>query len=291
MYAPFISLSLSIRSYHFAYFPVANRVFQLSTMQTLIRDSFGYKLPNLPSKSPGKDYRKVSPSASTTAIEEPPIVYMRESASDLANIARHKLRQLQSLDLHSPALEETHFLAVEADVVRASGLELIHPINIVLPKLAPSANVRCNSEVTDRSNHSRFDMKWYFADTMTTFAILEFKNTKVLNWEGFESAACDNEDDAESKLLKARGETLLDGNAIVVSKQAKKYARTCKDVAIFDWNCMMVYDFSDVDEDASPPKPTRGIFFDEGTPANGQTFRLVLLGFLIRAINRHGRLS
>lgn len=191
-------------------------------MQPLIRDSFGLKLPNLPSKPPDKDYRKVYPSASTTAIEDPPIVYMRESAGDLANVARHKLRQLQSLHLYSPSLEETHFLAVEADVVRASGLELIHPINIVLPKLAPSAKVRCNSEVTDRSNHSRFDMKWFFADTKKTFAILEFKNTKVLNREGFELAACDDEDDAESKLLHARGETLLKDNAVIVSKQAKK---------------------------------------------------------------------
>lgn len=54
---------------------------------------------------------------------------------------------------------------------------------------------------------------------------------------------------------------------------------------------MMVYDFNDVDEGASPPRPTSGIFFDEGTSENGETFRLVLLGFLIRATNRHGRLS
>lgn len=79
-------------------------------MQTLIWDSFGHKLPNLPSKPPGKDYRKVYPSASTTAIEEPPIVYMRESANDLANIARHKLRQLQSLHLYSPAWKRLTFL-------------------------------------------------------------------------------------------------------------------------------------------------------------------------------------
>lgn len=65
-------------------------------------------------------------------------------------------------------------------------------------------------------------MKWYFADTMTTFAILEFKDTKVLNRKGFEAAACDNEDDAGESLSNARGETLLEGNAIVVSKQAKK---------------------------------------------------------------------
>ena len=258
-------------------------------MQPLILDSFGLRLPNLPSKPPESDYRKASASASTTARVKPPKVYIRESASDLANSARHKLQQLRSLDLCSPALEETHFLAVEADVVRASRLELIHPINVVLTKLAPSANVRCNSEVTDRSNHSRFDMKWYFADTKTTFAILEFKNTKVLNREGFEAAACDNQDDAVNKFIMTEGQTLLDGNAVVVSKQAKKYSKICKDVAIFDWNCMMVYDFHDVEEQMPSLKPARGIFFDEQASGN-ETFRLVLLGFLIRAMKRHGRL-
>lgn len=48
----------------------------------------------------------------------------------------------------------------------------------------------------------------------------------------------------------------------------------------------MPLDFNDVNEDLASPKPVRGIFFEE-VEGDRLTFRRVLLGFLLRALNRH----
>lgn len=74
-------------------------------------------------------------------------------------------------------------------------------------------------------------------------------------------------------------------------KQAKKYSENVAvpDVALFDWNGMFIFDFSSVNEDAHIPSLARGIWFTEfqSNAAHGETFRSVLLGFLIRAMRRH----
>lgn len=48
----------------------------------------------------------------------------------------------------------------------------------------------------------------------------------------------------------------------------------------------MPLDFNDVNEDLASPKPVRGIFFEE-VEGDRLTVRRVLLGFLLRALNRH----
>lgn len=132
-------------------------------------------------------------------------------------------------------------------------------------------------------------MRW--SSHNKTVAILEFKNTKVLNKDGFKKAECNDEKDIAIKIGRAKTAlkpTLLEGNAVTVSKQVTKYSSVCKDVALFDWNSMMIYNFHGFDENASPPKPARGTFFDEQNPENRETFRLVLLGFIVRALERNG---
>jgi hypothetical protein len=51
---------------------------------------------------------------------------------------------------------------------------------------------------------------------------------------------------------------------------------------------MLVFDFDAVNEDALDPVLARAIWFSEsGISRPNQTFRIVLLGFLIRALRRY----
>lgn len=117
-------------------------------------------------------------------------------------------------------------------------------------------------------------------------AIVEFKNT---NWEDFELVEVSQANAAE-EMSEAMGnvdDTLLAGNAVSLSKQARKYSGSCKDIAIFDWNAMFIFNFCGIREDRLVPKPVKGIYFDESDAVSeGATFRLILFGFLVRALQR-----
>ena len=119
-------------------------------------------------------------------------------------------------------------------------------------------------------------------------AVLELKNTCVLRASDWNPAFCQPHQ-ASNKLTAAYSQTphytLLTDNAIVISKQAKKYHNTVgvNDVAVFDWNAMFLFDFRGVNEDPAHPVFTKGLFVQEG---QGVTFRLLLLGFLLRALER-----
>ena len=63
--------------------------------------------------------------------------------------------------------------------MRAAANQLVHPINIVLPELAPSAGILCTSKVTYSNQRCCIEMRWSARNK--TVAILEFKNAKVLN--------------------------------------------------------------------------------------------------------------
>lgn len=54
---------------------------------------------------------------------------------------------------------------------------------------------------------------------------------------------------------------LLCNNATTISKQAREYSSQCKDVAVFDRNSLFVFDFSNVNEQVTSPRPVRGTFF------------------------------
>ena len=118
-----------------------------------------------------------------------------------------------------------------------------------------------------------------------TVAILEYKNTRVLHrWE-FEPGMFQPELAGEGMKVAwdhANG-TFFQGNAVPVSLQASKYSRVCKDIALFDWSAMMIFDLNtwDPDEDIAP----RGAFYEESKETGN--FRKVLLGFLLRALSRH----
>ncbi|KAK9362934.1 hypothetical protein V1504DRAFT_446912 [Lipomyces starkeyi] len=128
---------------------------------------------------------------------------------------------------------------------------------------------------------------------MIDIAILELKNTKVIHWNDFVPART-NQRRAKAmrnKALTFATRTHFIQNAYWLSKQAKKYYRSVHvpDIAIFDWNSLFIFDFAGLDEDAQDPILARGIWFTESgsNPSEGETFRTVLFGFLIRALKRY----
>ncbi|KAK6826483.1 hypothetical protein RU639_005608 [Aspergillus parasiticus] len=97
------------------------------------------------------------------------------------------------------------------------------------------------------------DLRWAYISggQSADIAVLEMKAPFVLRWDDFNEAMA-TEDDAKKKHDRAHkfgDHTLLKDNAIVLSKQTKKYATSLgvADVAIFDWSSMFVFDYSDVD--------------------------------------------
>lgn len=270
-------------------------------MQTTILDSFEHKLPHIISNFSGQ-YRIIRPSAQSTVEEDPVPIFIRDEPSVLARMARQYLPRntiiTNPVRADMPVVEKTHRLNTEADVLRAATLQLIHPVNVVLSeRLPPDARIYCESEVAE-GVHSRFDMQWTLVQggTETKLAILEVKNTKVIHWTEFAPAEAtqENAEKMMESVMERQTGTLLAGNAILLSKQAKKYSRACKDVAIFDWNSMFIFGFHGVREHSRERRLVRGIYFDESGPIARKeniTFRLMLLGFLVRALRRHQALS
>ena len=193
-----------------------------------------------------------------------------------------------------PQNEGTHSLITEADVLDASRLYLLHPVNVAVKELLNHGHLECRREHT-ASPTSRTDIVWVHIDgnQTTNVAVLEFKNTYVLREDDFRPAMA-NANEAERKLQDAfdtNTDTLLTGNAFWVSKQAIKYHEELQtaDVAVFDWNNMVVFDFSGMSETPINPKLARAIWFSETGKIHNQyqTFRAFLLGFLIRSLLRH----
>lgn len=270
---------------------------QLSFHQRLYR----IKLPDVPNK-----YRQQSSSPSTNSVIAPKVL-KEENAGVLGNLACEFLDKVQGntrLLECIPQDEGAHCLVTEADVSDIARLNLVHAVNVVANELLKSkknGRLECRRE---RSvlHASRPDMLWVWVDSKgveTNIAALEFKNTFILHYTDFKPAiANDNSVAAQKlkKLLKEHKESLLERNALSVSKQAKKYYlhANITDVAVFDWNEMVVFDFKDVSE--INLQLVKFIWFSENNRTDGQcdarqTFRTVLLGFLLRALKRHGLLN
>lgn len=111
--------------------------------------------------------------------------------------------------------------------------------------------------------------------------------------EDFAQAETSEEDASEAMNLAYAEEdqTLLKENALWLSRQAKKYSRTCKNIALFDLNSMVIFDFHGVDEDSRNPTPVKLVYVNESDTKEGVTLRLALLGFLVRGLQRHHALS
>ncbi len=263
-----------------------------------IRVSFQHRLPNLEmSQLPGgTNYRNFNPTSNSTAAEDAPAAFEAENFRVLIGLVTpQRLPQnTPSLLERMPQFERTHFLQTESDVLRASFMYLLHPVNVAASQLVNGPHrLQCVGEVSERG--IRTDIKWIArSNTGTiTIAVLEFKNTRILHWEDFQPAMA-NWQNAAFKIGEAQSlphRTTFRKYAIALSKQAKKYSRKLhvSDVALFDWNSMFIFDFSGRNENSATPRLARGIWFQEENQNHnvGETFRSVLLGFLIRALLRN----
>ena len=270
-------------------------------MALSIRDSFQRRLPNLPAERQPGYYYHVSPLAASTEAFDPPKGFFWRHLSEKFDSARAHLNHLNHqhatmLYKPMPSTEHTHYLSTEADVVRASILQLLHPVNSIASRLISQGHgeLRCLSE-HNAHMYCRTDIVWTYQQSPhhspKYVAVLEFKNCRSLHWEDFENATISHQQDASLKMYQAAGKvngTCLKRNATIISQQARKYNyyTRCDDVAIFDWNSMFLYDFSTMNEDGPHKTLVSGWFHTQET--QGTSFRLLLLGFLTRAMERHG---
>lgn len=207
-------------------------------MLTKILQSFEQGLPVLDIKPRNDPYYKISSNAKSTIMVKPVPVFFHEATTNLVNLATERLQTIKEIDEYIPGVEKTHLLSVEVDVARASAQHLVYPINMVLPELFQGIDILCHSEVT-QGQHSRFYVRWAIArpgQPELTFAILEYKREGVLRWEDFELALCTEKDVVEQMdgANQRDAKTLLEDNAETISKQAREYSTTCKDIAVFD---------------------------------------------------------
>ena len=119
-------------------------------------------------------------------------------------------------------------------------------------------------------------------------AILGLKAPFVLKFNDFKYATvtANNAKAKHDAVQVTEHNAHLKRNTITIAKQTRKYA----DIAVFDRNAMFVFDYKDMDYDSSNPRPAKGTWFREtdAMPARGHTFRSMLLGLLIRGLQRNG---
>ncbi|OAX81621.1 hypothetical protein ACJ72_04032 [Emergomyces africanus] len=267
--------------------------------QPTVFESFWEPLPIL-SISPlpnNATYRTIRASVQSTIAIDAPKAFVLEKASTLLEIAENRLpANVSSLQERMPQVETSHLLHTESDVIRASIQYLLHPINVATSRLVPSSGrLFCRSEARE-GGRCRTDLRWIYWDgrRWTNIAVLEFKNTRVLRWSDFKDAVSD-QNNASAMVDSAHGasqhHTHFTNNAVWLSKQARKYAETigAPDVAIFDWDKMFIFNFYGMAEHLRNPVLAKGIWFEEGNNSQqGHTFRMILFGFLVRALQRHG---
>lgn len=284
------------------------------SQQLTVIQSFHAPLPHLPSRRNENDYRRITSTADSTANTDPPAAWRRESSGVLARYAQGALPNSNSyLDpgnaflKFAPLDDGCNFLDSEGDVFAAAIPYLINPVNVAISQIIPPGSLTMSCE--QKHGNSRTDLRWTFHmrngrhhTTSRTIAVLELKAKDVLNFGEFEYAMATNDQEERQKQTDARipgitGDTgtLFRGNAFWLMKQASKYVLglDVADIAIFDWQNMLILDYSTFDPDRRRPKLPKGIWITENARTtvdhqNLYTFRAMLFGFLLRALYRHG---
>ncbi|KAL2373227.1 hypothetical protein BDBG_07812 [Blastomyces gilchristii SLH14081] len=270
-------------------------------MAPTISQSFDCKLPRAPEiefgfKGSYREFKSTVPS--TVDIDAIP-VFIKEDASVFQTIAERyfpPVTPFSPLQASLPILEKTHRLDTEADVLRISILQLIHPVNIALQEiLQAGTKIICGTE-SYGGPKSRFDVQWsLYSDQGTLLeilAVLEVKNTHIIRRVDFAPAEA-TEQNLEIQRSKAASRephfTLLEKNAVWLSKQAGKYSQQCASVAVFDWNAMFIFNY--LHEQSTIGGAVRGTYFDESGSTKDMTFRRLLFAFVARALKRYEAVS
>lgn len=268
-----------------------------------VREALAQTLPDIPVPS-DPSYRDYKPTAWSTKKVVPLPAFQYGSIGGIVDVATTALPsptdpQGHFLGAPMPVMDPTHgSLRTEADILRAMTPYLLYPVNLALHQLLPEgAEVTSAGEVID--GLSRFDMQWTlkYMGQVIKLAVVEVKTTKMVHWEEEFLPGLVTPGNAEARIKDARASengSLLEGNAVNLSRQVMKYSQFCDDIALFDWESMTVFNFSEANiDDASPPIPTEVVHLQEqkNSAGEGVTYRLLLLGFLLRAVRRHVDLS
>ncbi|RAK88471.1 hypothetical protein BO79DRAFT_173240 [Aspergillus costaricaensis CBS 115574] len=260
----------------------------MNPSSSAIVTAFNEKLPTEVAYAYSEPYRFIRSTASSTIESDPVAVYFEEEIDTYHKLFDRYFPRIGAgspLNARMPVLEQTHLLEAEADVLRLATLQLIHPVNIALQQTCPrGTRIICRTESTTSST-SRLDVEWSLYNTqgalLSRLAILEIKNTNVIHRDDFQRAAV-NEQNFQAKTARAMDTeslTLLQRNAVWLSKQAHKYSEHCPYVAIFDYSAMFLFSFL-----WQTTKPVRGFYFDESGRTSGMTFRRLLFAFVVRAL-------
>jgi len=215
--------------------------------------------------------------------EPNPISYDRKADDILRNLASF-------LETSLPAIERPFLMVTEGDVLRATTLYVVHPINLALNAKYRDTPIYCLAE--NFREGIRCDITWKYqnGENLDTIAVLELKRRGVLLWKEFACAQSDarNREDKMQEAYKNVGDdimatTLLTGNAMTLSKQAAAYAIRQKTqfVALFDWDSMFLFQFCKLDlAQKEPGDWAYGTWVEDTGPT---FFRKTLFGFLVAA--------
>nr|KMM73486.1 hypothetical protein CPAG_09775 [Coccidioides posadasii RMSCC 3488] len=255
-----------------------------------IFQSFSKPLPHVDSDN--VEYRAVTSEAISNQNQDPIRVLTKKDSTILLKSAQEALQLTPSiperLQRPMPLLHKTHYLHTECDVLHASELQLIHPVNVVLSGiLAAGVTLRCQSEVVSQKGKARVDLIWRCqkGSKTVTVAVLEYKNTKALRLDDWKPIITDvaGAPAIINSGLDADASSLLKDNALKLSRQLKKYSRECKDIVLFDWYSMYIFDFEGASENRRHPFPTRITYSSDSSK-----FRRLLLGMIYRRLKKEG---
>jgi len=249
-------------------------------MATLLQ-SFNQALPVFPGDMDTSDIK--SASSTSTANAAPPKFWKVRTYNQWNNYADTVLSAVgNALGARLPELEDSMFLKVEADVIRASILYLLHPVNQALSARHPG-EIRCNSETTNNKK-GRCDITYSRAQgpDWIPFAVIEIKRQGAIRGHEFTASRTSDANHSFHQALNdpnSRG-SLFNGNSYFLMQQASHYAvnENTQFVALFDWDTLFLNRFSNL----SPAVDVGD--WSYGTLIRGRAqMRRALLGFLEKA--------
>ncbi|KAL2128677.1 hypothetical protein VTI74DRAFT_8851 [Chaetomium olivicolor] len=201
--------------------------------------------------------------------EDVPAIRWIVHAANVVNEIRHHVAMARPPydplnDEHVSLEERSVYHGGEADVVRTSGIYLLHPVHQALDALPTvHGTIRVQAEV--QSNRLRTDLTYYkstaASGTYRPFAVIEFKRRGILNPSDFLHAvkainnsnqttrdASINKHVNDAKATTGQN-TFFVNNSLKGLKQISAYAMNNRTqyCALFDWDALVLVRFLEVD--------------------------------------------
>jgi hypothetical protein len=226
-------------------------------------------------------------------LTPPPRIWFPVNEKTYLELAEYQLKKKEIGRVLSksylPSPEAPFSLASESDIVRASALYFLHPVMKAMQAVVPGAS--CAAEVVETG--VRCDV--LITVSNVTVAVLEYKNRGYLARRDF-AAGCiaDSSERNKAEIVNAliaaakRGRpgflTRLDGNAIILTKQAGAYATRflTKYVALFDWDSLFLWYFAGM-KIVDRRNSVHGDWAYGTWVERRDMFRIALLGFFLKA--------